>query len=159
MRIGFGYDVHPLTSGRPLVLGGVTLPWDRGLMGHSDADVLLHALMDALLGAAALGDIGCCFPDRDPRYKDISSLKLLHQVAELIGNAGYEVNNVDCTLVAEEPKIRPYVPAMTANISAVLGIAGDRISIKAITNEKMGFVGREEGMACFAVCTLKGERA
>lgn len=159
MRIGFGYDAHPLAAGRPLVLGGVTLPWDKGLAGHSDADVLLHALMDALLGAAALGDIGVHFPDTDPRYKGISSLALLERVGALLKERGYGINNIDCTLVAEAPKIRPHVPEMTANIASVLGIGEERVSVKATTNEKMGFVGREEGMACFAVCTLKGEEA
>ena len=157
MRIGFGYDVHALTEGRSLVLGGIGIPWERGLSGHSDADVVLHALMDALLGAAALGDIGSHFPDTDPRYRGISSLTLLEEVAKLLRGAGYRVNNIDCTLVAEAPRIRPYVGAMREKIAAALGVTAEDVSIKATTNEKMGFVGREEGMACFAVCTLKGE--
>lgn len=157
MRIGFGYDVHALTEGRSLVLGGIGIPWERGLSGHSDADVVLHALMDALLGAAALGDIGSHFPDTDPRYRGISSLTLLEEVAKLLRGAGYRVNNIDCTLVAEAPRIRPYVGAMREKIAAALGVPAEDVSIKATTNEKMGFVGREEGMACFAVCTLKGE--
>ena len=157
MRIGFGYDVHALTEGRSLVLGGIGIPWERGLSGHSDADVVLHALMDALLGAAALGDIGSHFPDTDPRYRGISSLTLLEEVAKLLRGVGYRVNNIDCTLVAEAPRIRPYVGAMREKIAAALGVPAEDVSIKATTNEKMGFVGREEGMACFAVCTLKGE--
>jgi len=154
MRIGFGYDVHPFAEGRPLILGGIQIPWDRGLLGHSDADVLLHAMMDALLGAAALGDIGTHFPDTDPRYKNISSLRLLRQVRDKLEQAGFACHNMDCTLLAETPKIKPYIPAMTGCVSQALGIEENRISIKATTNEKMGFVGREEGMAAYAVCSI-----
>ncbi|HCP15244.1 MAG TPA: 2-C-methyl-D-erythritol 2,4-cyclodiphosphate synthase [Peptococcaceae bacterium] len=155
MRIGFGYDVHPFAAGRPLILGGIHIPWDRGLLGHSDADVLLHAIMDALLGAAALGDIGTHFPDTDPRYRNISSLLLLQLVRSKLEQAGYGCNNLDCTLLAEAPKIKPYIPAMTACIGKALGIEENQVSIKATTNEKMGFVGREEGMAAYAVCSIK----
>lgn len=154
MRIGFGYDVHPFSEGRPLILGGIHIPWDRGLLGHSDADVLLHAIMDALLGAAALGDIGTHFPDTDLRYKNISSLRLLRQVREKLLQAGYACHNLDCTLLAEAPKIKPYIPAMTECVSQALGIEVNQVSIKATTNEKMGFVGREEGMAAYAVCSI-----
>ena len=136
MRIGFGYDVHALTEGRSLVLGGIGIPWERGLSGHSDADVVLHALMDALLGAAALGDIGSHFPDTDPRYRGISSLTLLEEVAKLLRGAGYRVNNIDCTLVAEAPRIRPYVGAMREKIAAALGVPAEDVSIKATTNER-----------------------
>jgi len=154
MRIGFGYDVHRLVPGRPLILGGVKLPWNQGLLGHSDADVLLHAIMDALLGAAALGDIGTHFPDTDPQYKDVSSLLLLAYTRDKIAEAGFICQNIDCTLIAEEPKIKPYVPQMIENISQVLRISPGQVSIKATTNEGMGFAGRREGMAAYAVCLL-----
>lgn len=158
-RIGYGYDVHRLTEGRPLVLGGVTIPWERGLLGHSDADVLLHALMDALLGAAALGDIGHLFPDTDPSYSGIDSRKLLRQVAVLLEQEGYTVGNVDVTLVAQRPKIAPYIPAMRTNIAADLGISVTKVSVKATTEEHLGFTGSGEGMAAHAVALLMEKRA
>ena len=154
MRIGFGYDVHRLVEGRPLILGGVRVPSERGLEGHSDADVLAHAVADALLGAAALGDIGLHFPDTDARWKGADSLGLLRAVRERVGEAGYAVGNVDATLVLERPKIRPYVDAMRANLAGVLGVAPGAVSVKATTNERVGFVGREEGAAAYAVCLL-----
>ena len=153
-RIGYGYDVHRLTAGRPLVLGGVTIPWERGLLGHSDADVLLHALMDALLGAAALGDIGKLFPDSDPRYRGIDSRKLLRRVAVLLEREGYAVGNVDMTLVAQRPKVALYIEAMRANIAADLGVSITRVSVKATTEEGLGFTGSGEGMAAHAVALL-----
>ena len=153
-RIGYGYDVHRLTAGRSLVLGGVTIPWERGLLGHSDADVLLHALMDALLGAAALGDIGKLFPDSDPRYRGIDSRKLLRRVAVLLEREGYAVGNVDMTLVAQRPKVAPYIEAMRANIAADLGVSITRVSVKATTEEGLGFTGSGEGMAAHAVALL-----
>lgn len=153
-RIGYGYDVHRLTAGRSLVLGGVTIPWERGLLGHSDADVLLHALMDALLGAAALGDIGKLFPDSDPRYRGIDSRNLLRRVAVLLEREGYAVGNVDMTLVAQRPKVAPYIEAMRANIAADLGVSITRVSVKATTEEGLGFTGSGEGMAAHAVALL-----
>lgn len=155
-RIGYGYDVHRLTEGRPLVLGGVTIPWEKGLLGHSDADVMLHALMDALLGAAALGDIGHLFPDSDQRYRGIDSRKLLRQVAVLLEQAGYAVGNVDVTLVAQRPKIAPYIDDMRTNIAADLGVSITRVSVKATTEEGLGFTGTGEGMAAHAVALLVG---
>lgn len=153
-RIGYGYDVHRLTAGRPLILGGVSIPWEKGLLGHSDADVLLHALMDALLGAAALGDIGHLFPDSDPRYLGIDSRKLLRQVAVRLEQEGYAVGNVDVTLVAQHPKIAPYIPAMRTNIAADLGVSVTKVSVKATTEEHLGFTGSGEGMAAHAVALL-----
>ena len=153
-RIGYGYDVHRLTEGRPLVLGGVTVPWQKGLLGHSDADVMLHALMDALLGAAALGDIGHLFPDSDQRYRGIDSRKLLRRVAVLLEQEGYAVGNVDVTLVAQRPKIAPYIEAMRTNIAADLGISVTKVSVKATTEEGLGFTGTGEGMAAHAVALL-----
>ena len=154
LRIGQGYDVHRLTQGRPLVLGGVEIPSEAGLEGHSDADVLLHAASDALLGAAGLGDIGKHFPDTDERFRGISSLLLLGHVADLLKHHRYSVLNLDATLVLERPKIAPYVEAMKANIALALDIAPDRVSVKATTGERMGFVGREEGAAAFCVALL-----
>lgn len=154
MRIGSGYDVHQLTEGRKLILGGVDIPYEKGLLGHSDADVLLHALMDALLGAAALGDIGKHFPDTDERYKGISSIKLLEHVKLLISDSGYSVGNADITVVAQKPKIASYIPAMRKNIAETLGIEIERVNVKGTTTEKLGFVGRCEGIACEAVCIL-----
>jgi 2-C-methyl-D-erythritol 2,4-cyclodiphosphate synthase len=153
-RIGFGFDVHQLVAGRKLVLGGVDIPFEKGLLGHSDADVLLHALCDALLGAAALGDIGKHFPDTDPRYKGISSLILLQHVHTLLKNRGYEVGNIDATVVLERPKIGPHVDAMKKNISTALHISEDQVSIKATTNEGMGFIGVGEGAVAYAVTTI-----
>ena len=155
-RIGYGYDVHRLTEGRPLVLGGVTIPWEKGLLGHSDADVMLHALMDALLGAAALGDIGHLFPDSDQRYRGIDSRKLLRRVAVLLEQEGYAVGNVDVTLVAQRPKIAPYIDDMRTNIAADLGVSITRVSVKATTEEGLGFTGTGEGMVAHAVALLVG---
>ncbi|MCM1106376.1 MAG: 2-C-methyl-D-erythritol 2,4-cyclodiphosphate synthase [Blautia sp.] len=156
MRVGMGYDVHRLTEGRRLILGGVEVPHMLGLLGHSDADVLVHAIMDALLGAAALGDIGKHFPDTDPAYEGISSIRLLERVRDLIAEAGYVVENVDATIIAQKPKLRPYMEAMEKNIAEALGIAEDQINLKATTEEGLGFSGREEGIAAQAVCALSG---
>lgn len=155
MRIGHGYDVHRLTEGRDLILGGVQVPHSLGLDGHSDADVLTHAVMDALLGAAALGDIGRHFPDTDPQYKGISSLKLLAAVRELIYGKGYRISNIDVTVLAQKPKLAPYIAQMEQNLSQVLGLERGRINVKATTEEHLGFTGREEGIACHAVCLLE----
>ena len=155
MRIGHGYDVHRFDATRKLILGGVEVPSHAGLLGHSDADVLLHAVMDALLGAAALRDIGYHFPDTDMRYKGISSMELLGCVAEKLAAAGYRVGNVDATIVAQAPKLKPYIPQMTENIAAKLGIAVNQVNVKATTEEGLGFTGSLEGMACHAVCLLE----
>ena len=155
IRVGHGYDVHRFAEGRKLILGGVEIPSDKGLLGHSDADVLLHAIMDAILGAAGLGDIGRHFPDSDEKYKEISSLALLTAVAVLIRNQGYSVNNIDATIVMQSPKISPYVSGMIANISNTLGIEQGRINVKATTEEHLGFTGRLEGVSAHAVVTLK----
>ncbi len=153
-RIGFGYDVHRLVPGRPLVLGGVQIPSEFGLDGHSDADVLLHAIIDALLGASALGDIGQHFPDTDPRYHNISSLLLLSHVARLLTERGFSVVNVDATLVLEKPKIAPHVPAMRERIAEAIGIDRGRVAVKATTSEGMGFVGSGDGAAAHAVAAV-----
>ncbi len=155
MRIGMGYDVHRLVEGRELVLGGVTIDYEKGLLGHSDADVLLHAIMDALLGAAALGDIGKHFPDTDPAYKGISSIRLLEHVKELIRSEGYEVENVDATIIAQQPKMRPHIDAMRENIARSLGVELSRISVKATTEEGLGFTGNGEGISSQAICLLR----
>ena len=156
LRIGQGYDVHRLVEGRKLILGGVEIPFEKGLLGHSDADVLLHALMDALLGAAGLGDIGKLFPDTDPRYKGISSLELLRQVAAALEAAGYGLVNADVTLLAQAPKIAPYREAMRANIAGALGVDElERISVKATTEEGLGFTGDGSGMAAQAIALLE----
>ena len=157
IRVGTGYDVHAFTDDRPCVLGGVTIPHKRGLLGHSDADVLSHAIGDALLGAAALGDIGVYFPDNDERYRDISSLVLLQRIVDALGESGYTVSNVDATVVAERPKLSPFVPLMRKRIGAALGLPDDRVSIKATTSEKLGFTGREEGIAAHAVVLIRSE--
>lgn len=154
MRVGMGYDVHKLVEGRDLILGGVKIPHSLGLLGHSDADVLLHAIMDALLGAAALGDIGKHFPDTDPAYKGISSLKLLEQVGKLISEKGYMVENIDATIIAEKPKLRPYIEEMEKKIAEALTISEEQINVKATTEEKLGFTGTEQGMASQAICAL-----
>ena len=154
MRIGMGYDVHRLVEGRELVLGGVTIDYEKGLLGHSDADVLLHAIMDALLGAAALGDIGKHFPDTDPAYKGISSIRLLEHVKELIRSEGYEVENLDATIIAQQPKMRPHIDAMRENIARALGVELSRISVKATTEEGLGFTGSGEGISSQAICLL-----
>ena len=156
-RIGHGYDVHRLTEGRALVLGGVTVPWEKGLLGHSDADVLLHALMDALLGAAALGDIGHLFPDSDERYKGADSRALLREVKAVLDRNGFSVGNVDMTLVAQRPKIAPYLEQMRRNIAADLDLPVDAVSVKATTEEGLGFTGSGEGMAAQAVALLLKE--
>ena len=159
MRIGFGYDVHRLVEGRPLILGGEMIPYEKGLLGHSDADVLIHALMDALLGAAALGDIGKHFPDSDPAYKGADSMRLLEQVVKLLQLANYQVNNVDVTVVAQAPKLAGYISAMRHNIAEVLGTSVDDVSVKATTTEGLGFAGEGQGIACYAVCSIIKERA
>ncbi len=151
IRIGHGYDVHRLVEERELILGGVRIPYEKGLLGHSDADVLLHAIADALLGALALGDIGKHFPDSDPQYKGISSLVLLKKTAELVCSRGYKVGNVDATVLAQRPKLAPYIPSMRENIAAALGIEVERISVKATTEEGLGFTGSGEGIAAHAV--------
>lgn len=155
MRIGHGYDVHALVPGRKLILGGVEIPFELGLDGHSDADVLLHAVMDALLGAAGLGDIGLHFPDTDMRYKGADSRKLLRCVGEKIRQAGYQVGNIDVTMIAQMPKLRPYIGLMQENIAAELGIAANRVNVKATTEEHLGFTGEGKGMTCHAVCLLE----
>ncbi|MFN8517371.1 MAG: 2-C-methyl-D-erythritol 2,4-cyclodiphosphate synthase [Chloroflexia bacterium] len=153
-RIGIGYDVHQLAPGRALVLGGVTIPFELGLLGHSDADVALHAIMDALLGAAALGDIGQHFPPSDETYRGADSRALLTRVREILQQHGWQPTNVDCTIVAERPKLAPHTPAMRAAIGAALGLPSDAVSIKATTNERIGFIGREEGIAAMAVAQI-----
>ena len=155
MRIGHGYDVHRLVEGRPLILGGVHIPYEKGLLGHSDADVLLHAVSDALLGAAGLGDIGKHFPDTDPQYKGADSLKLLGVVVSRVTEKGYRVSNIDVTMIAQKPKLRPHIEAMEQNIAAAVGIPADRVNVKATTEEQLGFTGTGEGMRCHAVCLLE----
>jgi len=155
MRIGHGYDVHRLVEGRPLILGGERIEYTLGLLGHSDADVLLHAVMDALLGAAALRDIGYHFPDTDPAYKGADSRMLLREVGKKITAAGYKVGNIDVTLIAQRPKIKDHIPTMIGNIAADLGIAENQVNVKATTEEKLGFTGEGLGMACHAVCLLE----
>ena len=155
MRIGHGYDVHRLTPGRRLVLGGVEIPYERGLLGHSDADVLLHAVMDAVLGALAAGDIGKLFPDRDPAYEGADSWELTRRVAEVMRAEGYRIGNVDATVVAQAPRLAPYIPAMRARIAGALDTEVGRISVKATTEEHLGFTGRGEGIAAHAVCLLE----
>ncbi|MDC7288117.1 2-C-methyl-D-erythritol 2,4-cyclodiphosphate synthase [Blautia schinkii] len=155
MRIGMGYDVHKLTEGRDLILGGVNIPWEKGLLGHSDADVLIHAVMDALLGAAALGDIGKHFPDTDPAFKGISSILLLEHVAGLLREHGYQVGNIDAVIIAQKPKMAPHIPQMRINMARALGIRESQLNIKATTEEGLGFTGRGEGIASQAVCLLE----
>jgi 2-C-methyl-D-erythritol 2,4-cyclodiphosphate synthase len=157
MRIGQGFDAHALIAGRKLVIGGVAIPYEKGLAGHSDADVLIHAVCDALLGAAGLGDIGKHFPDSDPRFKDIDSRKLLREVARLLKERGLTVANVDATIIAQAPKMAPHIPVMRANLAADLGIAPDAVNVKAKTTEKLGFVGRGEGIAAEAVALVAGD--
>ena len=155
MRIGHGYDVHRLVEGRDLILGGVKIDYEKGLLGHSDADVLLHAVSDSLLGAAGLGDIGKHFPDTDPQYKGADSLELLRIVAQRVQEAGYRVSNIDVTMIAQRPKLAPHIPQMRLNIAAAVGIAADRVNVKATTEEKLGFTGEGLGMSCHAVCLLE----
>ena len=155
MRIGHGYDVHKLVEGRDLILGGVKIDHHLGLLGHSDADVLLHAVSDALLGAAGMGDIGKHFPDTDPQYKGADSLKLLEIVARKVAEKGYRVSSIDVTMIAQKPKLRPHIEAMEQNIARAVGIDADRVNVKATTEERLGFTGTEEGMSCHAVCLLE----
>lgn len=155
MRIGMGYDVHKLVEGRKLILGGVEIPNEKGLLGHSDADVLLHAIMDALLGAAALGDIGKHFPDTDPAYKGISSIRLLEHVADLLEEYQFLIENIDATIIAQRPKMRPYIDTMRENIAKALKIEADQINVKATTEEGLGFTGSGEGISSQAICMLE----
>lgn len=157
MRVGTGFDVHRLTAGRKLIIGGVDIPAEEGLLGHSDADVLLHAICDALLGAAGLGDIGRHFPDSDPKYKGISSLVLLEEVRRLLAAGGFRVHNIDATIVAERPRMAPHIPAMTVNIAAAAGVDRSSVNVKATTTEGLGYTGRGEGMAAYAVCAIGKE--
>lgn len=154
-RFGMGYDVHRLVEGRKLIIGGVEIPHTLGLLGHSDADVLLHAISDALLGAAALGDIGRHFPDTDPRFEGADSLELLAHVMELLTDKGYKVGNVDATIVAQKPKMKDFIPQMNANIARVLGVEMDQINVKATTEEKLGFTGTEQGISAYAVAGIE----
>ncbi|MDA8305453.1 MAG: 2-C-methyl-D-erythritol 2,4-cyclodiphosphate synthase [Deltaproteobacteria bacterium] len=155
MRVGFGYDVHKLVPGRPLVLGGIEIEYERGLLGHSDADVLLHAICDAMIGAAALGDIGVHFPDTDPEFKDVSSLVLLVRTFELIKGQGFKLKNIDSTIVAQRPRLAPFIPRMVERISSRLGLNPGCVNIKAKTTETLGFAGREEGIAAYAVALVE----
>lgn len=155
MRIGIGYDVHQLCEGRKLILGGVEIPFEKGLLGHSDADVLIHAIMDAMIGAMGLGDIGKHFPDTDPKYKGISSVELLKHVVDLMTEQGYRVGNVDAVVIAQRPKIGPHFPAMKKILAEAMKCEETRVNLKATTEEKLGFTGREEGMASQAVCLLE----
>ena len=155
MRIGFGYDVHRLVEDRKLILGGVEVPYEKGLLGHSDADVLVHALMDAMLGAAGMGDIGRHFPDNDNQYKGISSMILLQKVTELMTEAGYMVNNIDVTVVAQRPKLAGFIPQMEQNLADVLQVATDAVNVKATTTEKLGFEGEGLGISAYAVCSIE----
>ena len=155
MRIGHGYDVHRLVEGRDLILGGVKIDYEKGLLGHSDADVLLHAVSDALLGAAGLGDIGRHFPDTDPKYKGAHSLELLREVYRKISEKGFRVGNIDVTMIAQKPKLKDYISQMQENIAAAVNVSPERVNVKATTEEKLGFTGTGEGMACHAVCLLE----
>ena len=155
MRIGHGYDVHRLVEGRRLILGGIEIPYEKGLLGHSDADVLTHALMDSLLGAAALGDIGKLFPDSDPRYAGADSVELLREVCRVIREAGYQVGNVDCTVIAQRPKLAPFIPQMREKLASAMGITPDRVSVKATTEEGLGFSGEGLGIAAHAVALIE----
>ena len=155
MRVGMGYDVHRLTVGRKLILGGVEIPYGKGLLGHSDADVLVHAVMDALLGAAALGDIGKHFPDTDPEYEGVSSIRLLEHVGRLLDEKGYVIENIDATIVAQRPKMRPYIEQMRENIATALRIETDQVNVKATTEEGLGFTGTGEGISSQAVCAVE----
>lgn len=154
-RFGMGYDVHRLVEGRKLIIGGVEIPHALGLLGHSDADVLLHAISDALLGAAALGDIGRHFPDTDPRYEGADSMKLLAEVRRLLAEKGYRIGNVDATIVAQKPKMKDFIPKMNENIATVLGVSLDDVNVKATTEEKLGFTGVEQGISAYAVAGIE----
>lgn len=156
MRVGIGYDVHKLAENRELILGGVRIPHTLGLLGHSDADVVVHAIMDALLGAASLGDIGKHFPDTDEQYKGISSMKLLERVGALLEQEGYVVENIDATIIAQKPKLRPYIEQMEQNVAEVLKLAKNQVNIKATTEEGLGFTGKQEGISAQAICSLTG---
>ena len=158
MRVGIGYDVHKFAEGRKLILGGVEIPYEKGLLGHSDADVIVHAIMDALLGAAALGDIGQHFPDSDPEYEGISSIRLLEKVRDLLDENGYVIGNIDSIIIAQRPKMMPHLPQMRQNVADALGVRIDRVSIKATTEEGLGFTGRGEGIAAQATCALEDLR-
>ena len=158
MRIGYGYDVHRFADGRELILGGVEIPFHKGLLGHSDADVLLHAIMDALLGAAALGDIGQHFPDNDPKYKDADSLKLLWEVVGMVEAEGFKIMNIDTTVRAQEPKLAPYIDEMRENIAVACGMKKSAVSVKATTEEGLGFTGKLEGISVTAVCLLESNK-
>ena len=155
MRIGHGYDVHRLVPDRDLILGGVKIPCELGLLGHSDADVLLHAVMDALLGAAGMRDIGYHFPDTDPAYRGADSMELLRQVGNMLRKVGFRVGNIDVTMIAQKPKLKDYIPQMTRNIAAALGLEESRVNVKATTEEHLGFTGTGEGMSCHAVCLIE----
>lgn len=154
MRIGHGYDVHRLVEGRKLILGGVEIPWQKGLLGHSDADVLVHAVMDAILGAAALGDIGKHFPDTDPNYAGADSMLLLREVVRLVEEQGYQIGNLDCTVIAQQPKLKDLIPQMQERIAAVCKVQPNQVNVKATTEEKLGFTGTGEGMSAHCVCLL-----
>ncbi|MBR1737195.1 MAG: 2-C-methyl-D-erythritol 2,4-cyclodiphosphate synthase [Firmicutes bacterium] len=158
-RIGIGYDVHKLTTDRKLIMGGVDIPYEKGLLGHSDADVLIHAIMDSMTGAAKLGDIGRLFPDTDDRYKGISSIKLLSEVNRLLTEKGYVIGNIDAVIIAQKPKMMPHIPQMEKNIADCLGIDTDKINVKATTEEGLGFSGRGEGIAAKAVCLIENREA
>ena len=155
MRVGMGYDVHKLTEGRELILGGVKIPWEMGLLGHSDADVVVHAIMDAILGAAALGDIGRHFPDTDPQYKGISSILLLKKVGELLKEKGYSIVNIDATIIAQKPKLLPYMDTMIENVAEALKLSADQVNIKATTEEGLGFTGSLQGISSQAICVIE----
>lgn len=155
MRVGMGYDVHRLTEGRKLILGGVEIPFEKGLLGHSDADVIVHAIMDALLGAAALGDIGKHFPDTDPKYEGASSIRLLEHVGELLDENGYIIENIDATIIAQKPKMRPHIDQMRENIARALNIEADQVNVKATTEEGLGFTGTGEGISSQAICAIE----
>lgn len=155
IRVGMGYDVHKLTEGRDLILGGVPIPYEKGLLGHSDADVLIHAVMDALLGAAALGDIGKHFPDTDPKYKGISSMLLLEETARLLKEQGYVIGNIDATIIAQRPKMAPHIPQMRENLAKCLGISQAQVNIKATTEEGLGFTGNGQGISSQAICLIE----
>lgn len=157
MRIGHGYDVHKLVEGRKLIVGGVEIPHSMGLLGHSDADVLTHAVMDSLLGAAALGDIGGLFPDNDPKYEGADSLVLLKEVCSAIDKKGYKISNIDATVIAQKPKMKPHIEQMRANIADVCGVDIDCVNVKATTEERLGFTGREEGIAAHSVCLIENK--
>lgn len=157
MRIGHGYDVHKLCEGRKLILGGVEIPYEKGLLGHSDADVLAHAIMDSLLGAAALGDIGKLFPDNDPKYKGADSLKLMSHVVSVLSKSGYSIENIDSTIVAQAPKLSPYIEQMRENIAAACALDLNQVSVKATTEEKLGFTGEGKGISATAVCLIENK--